>query len=481
MSVVIVGAGIAGLTCGYNLDVLSSGSVDLKILEARSEVGGRVQNVKGVSFIDYDLDLGGQDLFLNDFSDYESLLAGGDELDYSTISWLPDDIDYCEKATCDNESFRTDLRAASFVGESLANFVNKFLLPRVEDSVSLNTVVKKIDWSDSKKIVVTTSDGSTYDADKLVVAVPLSQLKKDAIEFVPDLPNKYSRTIDDARFGTGVRIFAEFSEKFYDDATRVGDEIYYDASRGKSNPYCKNAWENRGDDCTRKGERTSCNVSREKHYCRCNIVTPIEFPADGKICLLNDNTVEAIVDTNGGTCNEWCASLGSKNIVTIRNGDMASRSEVQIREKLLDDLDDAYGGKARETFRNYYVINYGKERYIEMANISTGRQGNVDVYLEPVDGRIWFAGDYTRKFDNNKAGESGKEVAQFICDDCKNDSSWGKVVTFNGKTDTKGCAYVAKKPTKRCNLIGFLDGKDGDVVARDGCPVACNNCLCSIN
>merc|ERR1719491_1160682 len=149
MSVLIVGAGIAGLSCGYRLDALSSGAIDLQILEARSAVGGRIQNVEGVSFIDYDLDLGGQDLFLNDFDDYEALLTGGDGLDYTTLTWLPDDIDYCEKATCENEDLRTDLADAAFVGESLANFINKYLLPPVEDNVSLNTVVTKIDYSDS--------------------------------------------------------------------------------------------------------------------------------------------------------------------------------------------------------------------------------------------------------------------------------------------------------------------------------------------
>jgi len=479
MSVVIVGAGIAGLSCGYNLDLLSSGSVNLTILEARSEVGGRVQNVKGVSFIDYDLDMGGQDLFLNDFSNYESLL-GGEELDYSTLTWLPDDIDYCEKATCGNRPFRTDLADAAFVGESLANFINRFLLPRVEDSVSLNMVVTKIDYSDSTKIVVTASDGSTYDADKLVVAVPLSQLQNNAIEFVPDLPRRVTRVINEARFSTGVRVFAEFSEKFYDDATRVGDEIYYDASRGKSNPYCSRAWENIGNDCARKGELTSCNVSREKHYCRCNIVAPIEGSVDAQICLLNNNALEAIVDTNGGTCNHWCGNLGSKHIVTVRNGDNASMTNARIREKFLDDLDGAYNGRARETLLDTYIVNYGREPFIEMANINTGTQGDVDEYLTPVDGRIWFAGDFTRRFDNNKAGESGMEVAQFICV-CENDDSWEREVTFNGRTRTRNCNFVARNPTRRCNQRGQLNGVGAEILARDACPVACNNCMCSSN
>jgi len=481
MSVLIVGAGIAGLSCGYNLDVLSSGSVDLKILEARSKVGGRIQNVEGVSFIDFDLDLGGQDLFLNDFSDYEALLTGGEELDYSTVSWSPDDIDYCEKTTCQNKPFRTDLATASFVGESLANFVTKFLLPRVDDSVSLNTVVTTIDWSDNTKITVTTSDGSTYDADKLVVAVPLSQLKKNAIEFVPALPTLFSEAINDAGFKTSVRIFAEFSENFYDDATRVGDEIYYDASRGKSNPYCTDAWENVGDDCSTKGERTSCNVSRNKHYCKCDILAPIKDSVNGNICVLTDDTLEAIVDTDGGTCNDWCANLGSKNIITIRNGDMATMSDVQIREKLLDDLDSAYDGKARETFLDYYVINYGEEPYIEMATRDTSRNGNLDAYLQPVDGRIWFAGDYTRKFNNNVAGESGEEVAQFICA-CEDDPTWKREETNrNGKIKTRDCDYVAKKPNNRCRRIGFSDGVQEGIKAQDACPVACNNCFCSSN
>jgi len=484
MTVVIIGAGIAGLSCGYTLDVLSAGNVDLKILEARSAVGGRIQNVEGVSFIDFDLDLGGQDLFLNDRSVYEGILGGGDESDFTTLSWFPDDIDYCEKATTCNGSFRTDLADASFVGESLANFINKFLLPRVENDVILNTAVTKIDYSDSTKIVLTTSNGSTIDADKLVVSVPLAQLRNDStnpIEFVPELPVRQRNAIERARFESGgVRVFAEFSEKFYDDATKVGGETYYDASRGKSNPYCTAAWENVGDDCTRRDEQTSCNASRNKHFCRCNILTPIEEPTgtDVKVCRSTTDTIEAIVDLNGGTCNAWCGNLGSKNIVTIRNGKMASSTNQEIRKKFLDDLDDAYDGKARETLLNSYIINYEKEDYIEMATISPSGQGDLGAYDEPIaDGRIYFAGDFTRKFNNNKAGESGVEVAQDICAASEDDPSWEREFTNSkGEIKIKGCIWVAKRPNNRCNKGGFLNGEGEEVKASKACPVACNTC-----
>merc|ERR1712194_581509 len=121
-----------------------------------------------------------------------------------------------------------------------------------------------------------------------------------------------------------------------------------------------------------------------------------------------------------------------------------------------------------------------------MATISTGSsQGDLGAYSEPVDGRIWFVGDYTRRFDNNKAGQSGVEVAtsiaESICDECKDDPTWERVVTFNGNTKTKDCKYVANKPEKRCNKSGFLNGVGEKVKAFDACPVACNTCKCFSN
>jgi len=502
MSVLIIGAGIAGISCGYNLDVLTSGSIDLQILEARSEVGGRTRNVEA-SFIDFDIDMGGQDLFFADQDAYQSLLTNGENFDYTSVSWARDDVDFldCQESrgrfNCENENlFRGDLADASFGGASLATFINDNLLPRVEDSVSLNKVVTNIDYTNPNKVVATTRDGSTYEADKLVVAVPLSQLKKETIRFNPPLPRSVTRTIDDSNILTGVRIWVEFSERFYEDVTRVDDIAYWDAARGKTT-YCSDAWENEGQNCNRREDRTSCNVNRNSHYCRCSGPPTSVFSVDDtKVCRSTTGTLEAIVDTNGGSCSSWCAGLGAfctaawenegdncsvqedptscgvsrnthycrceapslgvyvddaqricrsnsnrldaivdtdgescnnwcadlntKNIITIQgvnNGDMAEMSDIEIRNKVLRDLDIAYDGKATETYLNFFVKNWKDEDFIEMTNINRRDfPDSLDVYLQPVDGRIWFAGDYTRFGNENQAGISGIEVAEFIHD-----------------------------------------------------------------
>ncbi len=54
MKVVIVGAGVAGLTAGY---LLEQSGVEFEILEARSEYGGRVRKLEGFADFPIDIDL----------------------------------------------------------------------------------------------------------------------------------------------------------------------------------------------------------------------------------------------------------------------------------------------------------------------------------------------------------------------------------------------------------------------------------------
>jgi len=197
----------------------------------------------------------------------------------------------------------------------------------------------------------------------------------------------------------------------------------------------------------------------------------------------------AIVDTDGDSCSDWCGSLGTKNIVTIQGNkgvfaptdDDDILSEQEIKDKIIRDLDAAYDGKASETFVTWFVQNWGEEDYIEMVNSFNKRQ--ISSFLEPVDGRIWFAGDYTRSSNTNRAGESGAEVADSIfayCTrDCQDDSSWRKVLRNGNRQNRRNCNWVAERPANRCRsrFQGKLPGSEDIVLARDACRLTCGTCV----
>lgn len=371
MSVLIVGAGIAGILSGYHLKFLQPG-INLQILEARSKEGGRIQNVEEY---DFSLDLGGQDLFFADRSQLSFLLAADDEegkdrfetsfftqtrpinredgtLSYRVCAEFMKGIKKeCIINVPEGDFYRDDLlRNASFVNESLASFLETFFLPTVKEDVKLNTAITKIDWNDSNEIVVTDQFDNPYTADKLILAVPITQLKK--IKFDPPLPSPYKGIINKAEKQEGARIFVEFSEKFYDDATRIGDIVYWDAAQNKQTD--KNIITIQGNRCT---------------------------------------------DPNNGTCN--------------KKG--KPKSKMKILNKLLRDLDKAYGKRiATESFEKngsvYYFQNWSKEPYIQMSNRVRPESSDIEVFREPLDGRIWFAGEYFAP-QGFGAGESGQDVA----------------------------------------------------------------------
>ena len=64
------------------------------------------------------------------------------------------------------------------------------------------------------RIVVTAADGSTHEADRLIVTAPIVALR-DQMAFTPDLPEEMRTTLDEADVWGGFKAFVEFTEQFY--------------------------------------------------------------------------------------------------------------------------------------------------------------------------------------------------------------------------------------------------------------------------
>lgn len=232
--VIIIGAGAGGLSTAY---LLIQQGIDFEILEASSNYGGRLKI--NTDFADFPIPLGA-----------EWLHAGTDEfqkmVNDSTVQVNVETINY--NASTDTfanwENGQLEVSALNdadikFVNYSWFNFYEEFIVPSIESNIIYNTIVQSIDYSGDKIIVNT--QNRQYEADKVVVALPLKMLQEGAIDFTPALPQDKSDAINDVLVWDGFKAFIEFSDKFYD--TQIGFEInpasngqklYYDAAYGQN-------------------------------------------------------------------------------------------------------------------------------------------------------------------------------------------------------------------------------------------------------
>jgi monoamine oxidase len=281
--VLIIGAGAAGLYAGY---ILKSKGIDFQILEASTIYGGRMGSLNG--FANYTIDTGAQWLhgknnILSDLiiSSKTQVTRDDSELSYwfnnQIVNSLPKDPFIFEAENLPDISFKDYANQKGFgadysnIFEAIAgdqgasasqlsaywnskeeeNWVSgnddfKFqksffdlidieIAKPIIDHISLNTIIKKIDYTNSK-IIVSDTLGNIYTADKIIVTVPISILKQNEIEFSPPLSNEKTNAFSKIGMGPGMKVFIKFNSKFYKDVTYGGAicGAYLDDTVGKT-------------------------------------------------------------------------------------------------------------------------------------------------------------------------------------------------------------------------------------------------------
>jgi monoamine oxidase len=74
--------------------------------------------------------------------------------------------------------------------------------------VRLNTVVRRVDWSGDGVRVET--EGETFEADHIVITLPLGVLQAGAVDFHPALPEEKRATIHHLRMGPVIKLVYQF-------------------------------------------------------------------------------------------------------------------------------------------------------------------------------------------------------------------------------------------------------------------------------
>ena len=275
-SVIVIGAGIAGLAAAAKL---KAAGLTVTVLEARGRVGGRIWTDRGVLGFPCDMGAGwihgpsadnpitglaaranastyltrdesatvfdatGRDVSTQQFGEsaarYQKLLG---ELD-ALAAKLDADISVWEGIARIDPNLRTDpyiiyqLTAygefdAGGAAENLSIFNwrggSKFpgkdvIFPNGYDAltnlvaqgidVRLNQVVTQVNYS-GNSVTVTTSTG-TFTASRVVVTLPLGVLKKGSVAFTPPLPAALQGSIDKVLMGTINKVFCQFDSAFW--------------------------------------------------------------------------------------------------------------------------------------------------------------------------------------------------------------------------------------------------------------------------
>jgi lysine-specific histone demethylase 1B len=280
--VIIIGAGAAGLYAAY---ILKSKGINFQILEASANYGGRLGKLTG--FANFPIDTGAQWLhgknnILGDLitKSNTKITLDDSETKYwfngQLVNSLPQDIDIFEGDNLPDVSYKDYAvqkglgNEYKYIVESIAgdqgasasrlsvfgnnideenwssgdddfkfqetffDLIDKQIANQVKDKILLNTIVTKIDYSQSI-IQLTDSNNNLYQADKVIITVPITILKSGDIQFSPSLPNEKTTAFSKIGMDAGMKVFLKFSTKFFDQNI-IGGAIcaaYADESIGK--------------------------------------------------------------------------------------------------------------------------------------------------------------------------------------------------------------------------------------------------------
>lgn len=260
--VLIIGAGMAGLYAAY---ILKANGIDFQLLEASDKHGGRLAKHPG--FADYPLDLGAQWLhgknnllgelirktstkivrdpmpaqywfrnqLLTKLPRPLNILQGNDLPDVSYAAFArmngygPEYENIIEGIAGDygaaadrlsvfytNKEFETwtsgdqDYRFR----ETFYDFIDREIADKVKDNIMVNAPVASIDYS-GKDIRVLTKDNQAFEAQKVIITVPITILQSEDILFSPALPQEKVQAFQKIGMDAGMKVYLKFSKKFY--------------------------------------------------------------------------------------------------------------------------------------------------------------------------------------------------------------------------------------------------------------------------
>ena len=329
--VLIVGAGAAGIAAGY---LLRRYNIDFQIVEASTGFGGRVK--RAADFVDFPIDLGAEWIHTSPTVLADIIDNPDVEADIEFITYNPQTIQTWNKGKLRSNNFARNFYSEyKFKHTTWYGFFEQYLVPDIADMIVYNTPIVEIDYS-SDKVRLKSDDNQVFEADKVLVTIPIKVLQDDIVTFVPALPPDKTAAINSIFVGDGLKVFIEFAERFYPDLLLEGgllqalsedSKVFYDAA----------------------------------------------FRKDSERNVLGLFTIneDAARYTNLG-------------------------SEEEIIKEILAELDEMFDGEASRNYLQHRIQNWSAEPYIRGAYSYTfdeDQEDTVNTLLAPLDNKIYFAGE----------------------------------------------------------------------------------------
>ena len=237
-NVIIVGAGAAGLAAAKKLEEKGIG---YQILETTDKVGGRIQ--KNENFADFPIDLGAEWIH-EDKSILNYLINQPEnEPNIETILYQPMNVQQVVGNTISQipnqdmiDYYADYITEYKFKNTTWYDYIDENFAQNIEQNIIYNSKVTTVDYT-GNKVVLTTENGTEYQADKVILTISVGVLKSNAISFNPPLSLEKTTAIQDVEFLPGFKLFMKFSDQFYPDVitceTSSGEKTYYDVAYGK--------------------------------------------------------------------------------------------------------------------------------------------------------------------------------------------------------------------------------------------------------
>jgi len=161
----------------------------------------------------------------------------GDEIDEELIPYHLDETarwdgkEYTISPAWENNFMYNFMPESKFKKTTWYDFVDEHIAKTVKHKIHFNSPVSAIDYS-GDDLIVTTKNGDTYQADRVLVTVSIGVLKSNMISFEPQLSEEKKQAINSVTFHTGIKVAMKFFEKFYPDAISCkvenGEKVFYD-------------------------------------------------------------------------------------------------------------------------------------------------------------------------------------------------------------------------------------------------------------
>lgn len=81
--------------------------------------------------------------------------------------------------------------------------------------IALNHAIARIDWRSPDYVEVTTTDGLRFQADRVVITLPLAILQREIVEFLPALPDWKQQAINGLGSSSIIKLILKFDRPFW--------------------------------------------------------------------------------------------------------------------------------------------------------------------------------------------------------------------------------------------------------------------------